>query len=252
MDSEVMLVKEIREEDSRGRHTTTHRQLFMLPGGAMIIDTPGMRELGLFDADDGISAGFTDIEELIPRCRFNDCRHQTEPGCAVAAALEAGTLSRGRWQSYLTQRSENRFVAGKAAKKRDKSRRGDSQPSKRKSEPDYRHEASFESFKCKACGAPVMPEGAGSKHRNHCPQCLCSVHVDDEPGDRASGCLGVMEPISAWVRKDGEWALIHRCRVCGALSSNRVTADDNPMLLMSIAVKPLSAPPFPLSMLGTH
>ena len=70
-------------------------------------------------------------------------------------------------------------------------------------------------------------------HRNHCPKCLCSVHVDNEPGDRASLCKGIMDPVSVWVRKNGEWAIIHRCRLCGTLSSNRIAADDNPAMLMS-------------------
>jgi len=110
MKQEVMAVKEIRGSDNRGRHTTTHRQLFMLSSGAMIIDTPGMRELGLFDADGGISASFKDVEELFTQCRFNDCRHETEPGCAVLAALANGSLSHEHWANYLTQMKENKFV----------------------------------------------------------------------------------------------------------------------------------------------
>lgn len=115
MERKVMEVKKIREDDSRGRHTTTHRQLFMLQSGAMVIDTPGMRELGLFDADEGISAGFADIERLLPMCRFSDCRHTTEPGCAVAAAIEEGVLARDRWESYREQIRETRFVEMKSA-----------------------------------------------------------------------------------------------------------------------------------------
>lgn len=110
MQKDVMAVREIREDDSRGRHTTTHRQLFMLPSGAMVIDTPGMRELGLFDAEESISAEFSDIEELIAECRFSDCHHQSEPGCAILAALASKVLSRIRWESYLAQRQENAFV----------------------------------------------------------------------------------------------------------------------------------------------
>ncbi|TVX93297.1 ribosome small subunit-dependent GTPase A [Paenibacillus agilis] len=113
MNQEVMTVKAIREDDSRGRHTTTHRQLFMLPSGAMVIDTPGMRELGLFGADDGISAGFNDVEQLFTQCRFNDCRHQTEPGCAVLAALTDGSLAPEHWERYLVQKRENKFVDDK-------------------------------------------------------------------------------------------------------------------------------------------
>lgn len=103
-----------------------------------------------------------------------------------------------------------------------------------------------ESFICKVCGMEVQPMGAGTDHRNHCPNCLSSIHVDEEPGDRESECHGVMEPIAVWVRKNGEWALIHRCKVCGKLSSNRVVADDNPVKLMSIAMKPIAEPPFPI------
>ena len=116
--------------------------------------------------------------------------------------------------------------------------------------PDYRRQPCGESFSCKACGALVTPEGAASRHRNHCPHCLSSLHVDEEPGDRACTCRGIMEPVGVWVRKGGEWALIHRCRACGALRSNRIAADDNPALLLSIALRPLAQPPFPLSSLS--
>ena len=115
---------------------------------------------------------------------------------------------------------------------------------------DYRNRASAEVFTCAICGKPVLPEDAGSRHRNHCPECLTGLHLDIEPGDRLSLCKGIMDPIGVWVRKDGEWAIIHRCRACGKLSSNRIAADDNPMLLMSIAVKPLAQPPFPLGRLS--
>ena len=115
MQQDVMAVKAIREDDSRGRHTTTHRQLFMLPSGAMVIDTPGMRELGLFHADEGISVGFTDVEKWFTHCRFNDCRHQSEPGCAIQAALEDGSLSHERWKRYIAQQQENKFVQNKTS-----------------------------------------------------------------------------------------------------------------------------------------
>ena len=101
-------------------------------------------------------------------------------------------------------------------------------------------------FTCRQCGRQVIPEGAGSRHRNHCPNCLTSFHVDEEPGDRAADCGGRMEPVAVWVKRGGEWAIIHRCVRCGKLSANRVAADDNPMKLMSIAMEPLSQPPFPL------
>lgn len=110
----------------------------------------------------------------------------------------------------------------------------------------YKSHACNESFTCKVCGRLVVPNGAGSDHRNHCPYCLASMHLDIEPGDREADCGGAMEPVAVWVRKNGEWAIIHRCKICGALSSNRIATDDNPMKLMSIAMKPVSSPPFPL------
>ena len=110
----------------------------------------------------------------------------------------------------------------------------------------YKTHPCNDSFICKNCGFPVVPQGAGSDHRNHGPNCLHSLHLDIAPGDRESNCGGLMEPVAVWVRKNGEWAIIHRCRRCGALSSNRVAADDNPVKLMSIAMKPIGNPPFPI------
>jgi len=114
MGRDVATVKAIRGYDDRGRHATTHRQLFMLASGAMVIDTPGMREIGLFDADEGISAGFADVEELFVRCRFGDCRHETEPGCAVLAALAEGSLSHERWERYVAYKNEIRRINDRA------------------------------------------------------------------------------------------------------------------------------------------
>ena len=92
----------------------------------------------------------------------------------------------------------------------------------------YKTHPCQDSFTCKVCGRLMTPENAGSDHRNHCSNCLCSLHVDIEPGDRAAVCGGIMEPVAVWVRRGGEWAIIHRCRRCGVLSSNRSAADDNP------------------------
>lgn len=97
-------------DDDKGRHTTTHRELILLPNGGMVIDTPGMRELGMMDSEAGISQTFEDIEELMEQCRFSDCTHNTEPGCAVRKALESGELSEERWQSYLKLKSENEYA----------------------------------------------------------------------------------------------------------------------------------------------
>lgn len=102
----------------------------------------------------------------------------------------------------------------------------------------YKKHPCLDPFSCKVCGRLVVPGGAGNEHRNHCPNCLSSVHVDKKPGDRASDCHGVMEPIAVWVRKDGEWAIIHRCKCCGKFGSNRIAADDNPMKLIALAMRP--------------
>lgn len=98
-----------------------------------------------------------------------------------------------------------------------------------------------DAFTCKTCGWLVVSDGAGSNHRNHCPSCLYSVHLDNKPGDRESECHGRMEPIAVWVRKKGEWAIIHRCTICGKICSNRVAADDNPMKLMALAMRPFGS-----------
>lgn len=96
--------------DDRGRHTTTHRELIILPGGAMVIDTPGMRELGMWDASEGIDTAFADIEALAEECRFRNCTHSGEPGCAVCEALKTGKLPQSRWQSYLKLTAENAYA----------------------------------------------------------------------------------------------------------------------------------------------
>ena len=92
--------------DGRGRHTTTHRELVAIPGGGVIIDTPGLRQLQLWETDGGLDQTFVDIADLIAQCRFSDCGHRTEPGCAVKAALAYGTLPRERWDSYLKLQRE--------------------------------------------------------------------------------------------------------------------------------------------------
>lgn len=96
--------------DDKGHHTTTHRELVMLPSGAMVIDTPGMRELGMWDSAEGLEKAFSDIELLTTACRFKNCTHTNEPGCAVNAALADGTLSEERWQSYQKLRTENAYA----------------------------------------------------------------------------------------------------------------------------------------------
>ena len=102
----VMAVSGIREDDAKGRHTTTHRQLITLKSGVHVIDTPGMRELGMWEVDEGIGEAFADVERFEGRCRFSDCRHQREPGCAIRAAIASGELDAERWESYRKLKEE--------------------------------------------------------------------------------------------------------------------------------------------------
>jgi len=110
---EVQRTQEVREDDSRGRHTTTHRQMFVLPPGGLVIDTPGMRELQLWNAEGGLADAFSDISALAEGCRFADCRHENEPGCRVQEALSTGVLSEGRFESYRKLRKELSYLERK-------------------------------------------------------------------------------------------------------------------------------------------
>lgn len=103
---ELQSTAEVRDDDDKGRHTTTSRKLFALPSGGLVMDTPGMRELQMWDAEFGLAQAFDDIEEIAARCRFSNCAHASEPGCALRAALEAGTLPRERYDSYLKLKTE--------------------------------------------------------------------------------------------------------------------------------------------------
>jgi ribosome biogenesis GTPase / thiamine phosphate phosphatase len=106
-------VNDVRANDGRGRHTTTTRELFALPGGALLIDTPGLRELQLWNGDEGLAHTFADIHSLAAQCRFKDCRHETEPGCAVQAAVQAGTLDLARLENQRKLMREQEFLRRK-------------------------------------------------------------------------------------------------------------------------------------------
>ena len=107
------------------------------------------------------------------------------------------------------------------------------------------------SFRCCNCRLDVSIDAPGTEHRNHCPNCLWSRHLDAVvAGDRAAECGASMEPIAVCVRANGEWALVHRCGGCATLDVNRIAGDDNPLMLMQLAVKPLAQPPFPLEWLA--
>ncbi len=117
--------------------------------------------------------------------------------------------------------------------------------SREKSTAEKRRKRESPEFRCRNCAQVIGIPATGTRQRNHCPVCLHSLHLDEEPGDRASICKSIMEPIAIWVRGD-EWALLHRCRGCGQIKSNRIAPDDNEILLLSLAVKPLGQPAFPL------
>ena len=106
-------INEVRANDARGRHTTTTRELFVLPGGALLIDTPGLRELHLWDAEEGLAQAFADINLLAARCRFTDCRHEMEPDCAVREAVQAGTLDLARFENRRKLLREQEFLRRK-------------------------------------------------------------------------------------------------------------------------------------------
>ena len=109
-----------------------------------------------------------------------------------------------------------------------------------------KQQSSQVSFRCVNCKQMISSLAFGTEHRNHCPLCLWSKHVDVKSGDRNSICRGKMEPISVWVKSDIEWALVHRCTSCAVLKSNRIAGDDNEFALMSLAAKAIVMPPFPL------
>lgn len=110
LQTQQQATRPVRADDSRGRHTTTHRQMLLLPSGALLIDTPGMRELQLWATTDGLEGTFADIDALAQQCRFRDCQHQTEPGCAVQAAIASGQLDSHRLHSYQKLQKEHQWL----------------------------------------------------------------------------------------------------------------------------------------------
>lgn len=112
---EKLQTQEVREDDSRGKHTTTHRELIPLESGGCVIDTPGLREIGLWEVDGSIEETFADIAELSLQCKFTDCSHAHEPGCAVQSALGDGSLEPGRYESYLKLKKEADYIESKSS-----------------------------------------------------------------------------------------------------------------------------------------
>lgn len=110
-------IQSIRDADDKGRHTTTHRELVVLPNGSLLIDTPGMREIQLWEGGAGMAESFSDIQELSNHCKYRDCKHEDEPGCAVAAAIEEGVMDLGRLQSYKKLEKELAYLDRKLDKR---------------------------------------------------------------------------------------------------------------------------------------
>lgn len=106
-----------------------------------------------------------------------------------------------------------------------------------------------QTFICTHCGTTIIPIKSGGSHRNHCPNCLWSRHLDLIKGDRRSGCKGDMEPIGIWARLHKEWSIIHRCNKCGFIKSNRIASDDNETILLTLAMKPVTSLPFSIDRL---
>lgn len=132
-ENEKQRVQGIREDDARGRHTTTHRELFLLPSGALIMDTPGMRELQLWDSQEGWEQAFSDIEELAGHCRYKDCKHEQDQGCAIIGALNDGSLDAKRYANYKKTAKELAHLARKEASSNQKrSQRASSSVAKKK------------------------------------------------------------------------------------------------------------------------
>ena len=111
--ADVAATAEVRR-DGKGRHTTTHRELVILPGGGVLVDTPGLRGAGIWLDGDGLAQAFPEIDELTEQCRFSDCGHNTEPGCAILAALETGTLPQRRWDSWRKLQREAEWIAARS------------------------------------------------------------------------------------------------------------------------------------------
>jgi ribosome biogenesis GTPase len=113
--------QEVRASDATGKHTTVHRELFVLPGGGLLIDTPGVRELQLWGTEEDLAENFDDITVLASQCKYSNCQHQDEEGCAVQAALRSGALSRGHYDSYLTMKQELGALKAKQTERRQRS-----------------------------------------------------------------------------------------------------------------------------------
>ncbi|KWX87893.1 GTPase RsgA, partial [Paenibacillus riograndensis] len=136
----IQLTQDVREDDSRGRHTTTHRELFVLPDGGIIVDTPGMRELQLWEDEGGLDLAFGDITRLAAECRFGDCRHEHEEGCAVLEAVASGELEEKRLLNYRKTQRELQYQSSKEVKQKRKTAAATKSAASRSRNSNWRHE----------------------------------------------------------------------------------------------------------------
>ncbi len=233
--SQMIRVAEVSRQTGKGRHTTTECRIQWLPGGGGLVDTPGAREFGLWEiAVEEIAGHFPDMREWLGSCRFGaGCTHSHEPDCGVKIAVREGRIDPRRYRSYL------RLIGASE----------DESELKHCAKNERNRDTVEPAFRCIRCDLTVSADAPGTDHRNHCPTCLWSRHLDMRPGDRAAACGGGMEPIAVAARRGGEWGLIHRCKECGAVRVNRIAGDDNAALLVSLAARPLATPPFPLDRL---
>ena len=136
-----MVTREVREADDQGRHTTSHRELIVLPSGGMLVDTPGIREIGLLDAEEGVADVFDDVEELMTQCKFSNCSHISEPGCAVQGAIKDGTLTGDRWTHFVQlqlEMAEAKDKVDKTARDAERRRLAATQKNYRATKRNYR------------------------------------------------------------------------------------------------------------------
>jgi ribosome biogenesis GTPase len=221
----------VNRKTRKGRHTTSASRLHAFPEGGAIIDTPGVRTFAFWDLTaPELAAYFPEMRGPADACAIRDCLHVDEPGCAVRTAARDGAIHPERYRSYA---KIMRGLDGMGERTIDEHCDGDT-------------------FRCGNCGAAIPADASGTRHRNHCPRCLWSMHVDVRPGDRSEACRGSMEPIAVWAQPRGEWAIVHRCVECAAVRTNRIAGDDNEMLLMSLAMQALANPPFPLDRLQAN
>jgi len=136
-----MVTREVRETDDQGRHTTSHRELIVLPSGGMLVDTPGIREIGLLDTEEGVAEVFDDVEELMTQCKFSNCSHISEPGCAVQGAIKDGSLTQDRWTHFVQlqlEMAEAKDKVDKTARDAERRRLAASQKNYRATKRNYR------------------------------------------------------------------------------------------------------------------